>query len=726
MKQIVQNMRSGKMTVAEVPRPALRGPGALVKTRCSLISAGTEKGMMDLAKKSLLGKARQRPDLVKQFLDKVKRDGLRSALTTAFARLDQPLLQGYSSAGEVIAVSEEIEGIVVGDRVACGGGSYASHAGVAYIPRNLLVRIPEGVSYEQACQACVASVAMQAVRVGRLELGERVAVIGLGLIGQMLHQIVRANGCRVLGSDLDPSRQDLARNLGIDEACSGKELATRCAAFTGGRGADAVFITAATPSNEPLEQAVEISRFRGRIVGVGDFGMSITRKPFYERELEFRMSMSYGPGRYDSRYEEKGIDYPPAYVPWTEQRNMESVLDLMAQGKLNVEKLITHRFDISDAEKAYAALGGDVPPEERGMGVVLTYPEEPGAAHRIDLTGAPAAGGKAVDRVGIGMVGAGQYAQSMLLPSFQKMDDVNLIGVGTATGPSSEHTGKKFGFDYCTTEYEELLHDDKIQLVVVATRHDLHPVVTTAALRAGKHVFVEKPLSITEEGLADVLEAQRESGRIMMVGFNRRFAPLTRRAMEHFGAPHGPLTISYRCNAGPMPKDHWSYDPEQGGGRIIGEACHFIDLGCFLAGGMPETIYAQCVRTTGDERAEDHSFTTVRLDNGSLVSVGYLAGGDKSFSKERVEILGNGKVFVIDDFRTGLAVRGGSQETIKMTQDKGQANELRALIDAIKTGGENPIPIESSVATSLASIRAVESLRSGMPIALMGPEPEGE
>jgi len=727
VKQIIQNMRTGQIRIAEVPAPALRGPGALVRTSCSLISAGTERGIVELAQKSLLGKARQRPDLVKQFLNKVKRDGLRSALTTALARLDQPLLQGYSSAGRVVAVSEDLREVTVGSRVACGGGGYASHAGFVYVPRTLLVRLPDAVTDDEGSFACVGAVAMQAVRVARLELGERVVVIGLGLIGQILVQIARANGCRVLGSDPDPDRQSLARQLGADEVCGPASLADRTAALTGGRGADAVFIVAATPSNEPLEQAVEISRLRGRIIGVGDFGMHITRKPFYERELEFRISRSYGPGRYDASYEEKGIDYPPAYVPWTEQRNMAGVIDLIAQGKLNVKPLITHRFDIDQADQAYALLSDAGVAGPKPMGIVLTYPSEEVPEHRLDLNRpAKPTVPRQTDRVRIGMIGAGQYASSVLLPLLKKMEDVELVGVATATGPSAKHAAAKFGFRFCTTDYHQLLGDESIDVVMIATRHDLHPVLTAAALRAGKHVFVEKPLSVDEDGLAEVVSAQRDTGRIVMVGFNRRFAPLTQHALRHIGSPHGPLTISYRCNAGPMPPDHWNYDPKQGGGRILAEACHFIDLVSFLDGSRPVRVFTQSVSPgTGGVVAEDNVFITLGLASGSVASVAYLAGGDKSFSKERVEVFGDGRVFVIEDFRTGLAVRGGSQKTTRMTQDKGQAAELRALVDAVKTGGPSPIPLEDIVATSLASLRAVESLRTGVPIELTG-EPAGE
>jgi predicted dehydrogenase len=722
MKQIIQNMRTGQMTIAEVPAPALRGPGALVQTRCSLISAGTERGLVELAQKSLIGKARQRPDLVKQFMDKVKRDGLRAALATAMERLDRPLLQGYSSAGEVVAVSEDLREVTAGSRVACGGGGYASHAGFVYVPRNLLVNLPDAVSNEEGSFACVGAVAMQGVRIGRLELGERVVVIGLGLIGQVLVQMVRAGGCRVLGCDPDPDRQALARQLGADAVCAPSSLDASCATFTAGRGADAVFIMAATPSNEPLEQAVGISRLRGRIIGVGDFGMHITRKPFYERELEFRMSRSYGPGRYDATYEEGGIDYPPAYVRWTEQRNMASVIDLIAQGKLNVKPLITHRFSIEEADKAYALLSDHPAAGAKPMGILLEYPEREAAANRLDLTAAPepVRAGR-TDRVRVGMIGAGQYASSVLLPLLKKMEDVDLVGVAAATGPSAKHAADKFGFRFCTTDHRELLEDPSINLVMIATRHDLHPVLTAAALRAGKHVFVEKPLSIDEDGLAEVLAAQRESGRIVMVGFNRRFAPLTREAMQHMGVSHGPLIISCRCNAGPLPPDHWNYDPRQGGGRIISEGCHFIDLVCFLDGSRPVSVFAQSIGPgAGGPVPEDNCFITLRLAGGSVASVSYLSVGDKSFSKERVEVFGDGRVYVIEDFRSGLAVRGGASKARKMTQDKGQADELRALVNAIKSGGDSPIPLEESVATSLACIRAVESLRSGMPISLTG------
>ncbi len=725
MKQIVHSLRTGEMIIAEVPAPILRGPGALVRTRYSLISAGTEKEVIELAKKSLVGKARPRPDLVKQFLDKVKRDGLRAAFSAAMARLDQPLLLGYSSAGEVVAVSEELDGVTVGDRVACGGGGYASHAGLVYVSRNLLVKLPDGVSLEDGSFACVGAVAMQAVRVARLELGERVVVTGLGLIGQILVQIARANGCRVLGCDPDPDRQTLARRLGADEACDPNGLPGRCAAFTDGRGADAVIIAAATTSNAPLEQAAEVSRRRGRIVAVGHFPLKIPRKPFYERELEFRMSTAYGPGRYDADYEEKGIDYPHAYVPWTMQRNMASVIDLVDQGKVDVRSLITHRFDVEQAEQAYASLDRDEGGHgARGMGVLLQYPGDAPPVERVELAARPVVARAGTERVGVGLVGAGLYARSALLPLLTKAGDVDLVGVATATGASANHAAGKFGFRFCTTQYEELLKDDSIDLVVVATRHDLHPVVAAAALRAGKHVWVEKPLAIDEEGLANVLEAQREGGGLCAVGFNRRFAPLTRQALEHIGSPHGPLTISYRCNAGAVPRDHWVYDPKQGGGRIIGEACHFIDLACFLDGSRPLSVFAACTGGEGTGVAEDNCYITLRLASGSVASVAYLTEGDKSFSKERIEILGDGRVFVIEDFRTAQAIRGGSRKSFKGAQDKGQAGQIRAVLDAIKHGQGDPLPLADSVASCLASIRAVESIRSGVAIELMGEAPD--
>jgi predicted dehydrogenase/threonine dehydrogenase-like Zn-dependent dehydrogenase len=721
MKQILQNMRTGELTVAEVPAPALRGPGALVQTCCSLISAGTEKGVMDLARKSLLGKAKDRPDLVRQFVAKVKRDGLRAALATAMARLDQPLLQGYSSVGQVLATSGDVAGVGAGDRVACGGGGYASHAGVVYVPRNLLARVPDGVRDEAACFACVGAVAMQAARVGRPELGERVVVIGLGLIGQILQQILRANGCRVLGCDPDGRRRALAESLGLDAGCGPDDVVRRCDTFTAGRGADAVFITAATSDNTPLAQAIEISRRRGRVVGVGDFGMTIPRKPFYERELELRMSMAYGPGRYDADYEERGIDYPHAYVPWTEQRNMAAVVDLIAQGKLDVEALITHRFEIDQAERAYAALGDDVPPDQRGMGVILTYPAEQAPSRRLDLTPGPVEGRGVGDRVRIGVVGAGQYASGVLLPLLAKMEGVELVGLAAATGPSAEHAGRKFGVGFCTTDYGELLSDASIDLIVVATRHDLHPVIAVEALRAGKHVFVEKPLAITEDGLADVLTAQRQSGRMVMVGFNRRFAPLTRRALEHIGSSHGPLTITYRCNAGMLPTDHWLYDPEQGGGRIIGEACHFVDLAIFLDGSLPTRIYAESTGGVAGERlAEDTCVITLRLASGSVAQVVYAAGGDASFSKERIEVLGDGRVFVIEDFRTAQAVRNGVQRTIKLRQDKGQRPMLEATLHAVRQGQPSPIPLDQSLATTLTTLRATQTQSTATPLPLFG------
>ncbi len=731
MKQIMQNMRTGQMTIAEVPAPTIRGPGALIQTHRSLISAGTERMTVELAQKSLLGKARERPDLVKQFLNKVKRDGLRSAFATAMARLDQPILQGYSSAGTIVGVAPDVREVSVGERVACGGGGYASHAGLVYVPRNLMIPLPDSVSDEEAAFACVGAVAMQAVRVAQLELGERVVVIGMGLIGQILLQIAKANGCHVLGCDPDTVRADLARHLGADEVAAPNTLIERNAAFTNQRGADAVFITASTPSNAPLEQAVEASRFRGRVIGVGVFGTLIPRKAFYDRELTFKWSRAYGPGRYDPQYEEHGVDYPYAYVPWTEQRNMAAVIDLIAQRKVSVGPLITHRFSIDEADKAYALVAGQqadvIPP----MGIILEYPEET-PTHRIDLPVAPAPAASAnhprpakrLDRVRVGLIGAGQYASAVLLPLLKKMPDVELAGVATATGASAKHAAEKFGFRFCTTNCHELFGDTSVDLVVIATRHDMHPTLASAALRAGKCVFVEKPLSVTEEGLGEVLAAQRETGGFLAVGFNRRFAPLVREAIRHIGKPHGAITLSYRCNAGSLPRDHWTYHPQQGGGRIIAEACHFIDLVSFVDGSRPLSIFAQSIASgPAGTVAEDHCFITMRLASGSVANVAYLSGGDKSFSKERIEVFGDNRVFVIDDFRTAQAVHNGKTTNLKMPQDKGQADELRAVIDAIKSGSGSPTPIDEIIPTSLAAIRATESLRAGIPLDVMPPEP---
>lgn len=713
MKQVLQHVRSGKLELAEVPAPYAKSGGVVVRNAASLISAGTERMMIDFAGKSMIGKARERPDLVKQVLDKVKKEGLVPTIETVMTRLDQPMPLGYSCAGVVEHVGRGAEEFRVEDRVACAGAGYASHAHAVFVPKNLTVPIPDNVSFEDASYVTLGAIALQGVRIAEVQLGERIAVIGLGLLGQLTVQILKASGCQVIGIDLDPSKIALARELGADVAVSRSEdVEGAVAAFTSAVGVDSVIITAATDSNDPIELAGDICRDRGIVSMVGAVKMDIPRKVYYEKELQLRLSRSYGPGRYDPQYEEKGYDYPISYVRWTERRNMEEFLRLVSSGQVTPARLTTHRFEINDAEKAYEIVTGE--DKQPFMGVVLTYDGDSKAApvRRIELKPrAPVAG-----KVGVGFIGAGNFAKGILLPRFKSASDATLVGVSTATGMNAKATGEKYGFQYCTTDTPQLLADDSVDAVVIATRHGSHAKFAADALRAGKAVFVEKPLAIDEAGLQRVLEAQQESGQLLTVGFNRRFSPLVAE-MKQFFAAGQPLAVQYRVNAGPIPADTWIHDPEDGGGRIIGEVCHFIDLVQFLTGDQLVEVFAHSL---GGSTAElrDTVTVTLRYRNGSIASINYFSTGDKSFPKEMVEVFGSGGIAVLDDFRRLTLTRNGSKKNIKrVSQEKGFDQEVAAFLTAVK-GGAAPIPLESLVSTTRATFAIEESLRTGRAIVL--------
>ena len=711
MKQVIQDYRHGKLHIDEVPVPLLKDRGVIVRTRCSVVSAGTERAVFEFASQGLVGKARSRPDLVKQVIRKVKSDGLVAAYKASMSRLDVPRALGYSSAGEIIELGASVTGFKVGDRVACAGGGYASHAEIVYVPRNLMVKIPEGVSDVDAAFATIGAIALQGVRVADLRLGERVVVIGLGLLGLLAVQIIKAAGCMVLGTDLNEDRVKLSLDLGADSAVTTDPdtLKEAVMAFTLGRGADAVIVTAATRSNAPTELAGEISRLKGRVVAVGDVGMNIPRRIYYPKELEYRVSMSYGPGRYDPNYEEKGIDYPYAYVPFTEQRNMETFLQLVKEGKVTPGRLITHRFSILEAEKAYEMIKTEG--SGKYLGVVFTYPDETPVSRRVDLkTGERRTSTEATVR--LGMIGAGNYAKLMLLPHLSKMKDVELCGVCTSTGMSGKHVARKYGFRFCTTDSEEIFKSKDINAVVIATRHNLHAELAMRALASGKHVFVEKPLATNEEELARMVEAVRSSDKLIMVGFNRRFAPLVVEAKKVFAGHAGPLSMIYRVNAGAIPSDHWTQDPEEGGGRVIGEVCHFVDLLQFLCGSKPESVYALAAGNGDSGLPEDNLSITIRFEDGSIGTTAYFSTGDKAIPKEYIEIYGEGKTFIIEDFRRARFASGGDVRVIRgKGQDKGQRGELLAFAEAILGKRPAPIPFEELVYTTLTTFRILDSIR---------------
>jgi predicted dehydrogenase len=723
MKQVLQDARTGEISVTEVPVPQLLPGCVLVQIGASLVSAGTERAASEFAGKNLLQKARARPDLVREVISKIRRDGLISAVQTARSRLDQPLALGYSSAGTVIAVGAGVTDIRVGDHVACAGAGHAVHAEVACVPRLLVAKLPEGkaVSFEEAAFATVGAVALHGIRTADVRLGDVVAVIGLGLLGQLSVLLLKVAGCRVLGMDINPQRAELAARLGADATTSvPSDLRDLCFQHSTGAGVDAVLITAETSSSAPVNLAGEIARDRGTVVAVGTVGMEIERKIYYGKELDFRISRSYGPGRYDTAYEQKGRDYPIGYVRWTETRNMEAFLGFLADRKLDVQALITHRFPVERARSAYELIAGRTP--EPFLGVVITYSGDNSPAPKVVMAEPARPLSTTSSGLAIGLLGAGSFATSTLLPALRAIDGMTLVGVCSATGVHARHAAGKFGFQYCTTDENEILRNDKISTVVVATRHHLHARQVLAALQHGKNVFCEKPLCINEEELRDIVRSYAEDGEcppVLMVGFNRRFAPMAQRVKAFFAGIAEPLALNYRVNAGYIAPDHWVNDPEVGGGRIVGEVCHFVDLLTYLAGSLPVEVYARSLANCG-QYSDDNVLVSLRFANGSEGAITYVASGDKSFSKERVEVFGGGATALIEDFRRLELVRHGRRLIVRARwrQDKGHRGEWEAFGRTVRSGQAAPIPFEQIVAATLATLRIRDSLALGqaMPV----------
>jgi polar amino acid transport system substrate-binding protein len=697
MKQVLQNRKTGRPFVGEVPVPSLQRGRVLVRTVASLISAGTERAAVELVSKGLVQEARERPDLVKAVVAKVKSEGLLNTFAAVRDKMAASQAMGYSAAGIVTAVAEDVSEFQVGDRVACAGVGFASHAEVLSVPKNLCVHLPEQMSFEEGAYGTLGAIALQGVRLAEPTLGESVVVIGLGLVGQLTVQLLKANGCRVFGLDLDPARVALAIELGADRAVvSGDATEKEITAWTRGRGADAVLITAATESNHLIELAAKISRLKGRVIVVGMTGLDIPRAPFFSRELKLIISMSYGPGRYDPDYEEKGHDYPLAYVRWTENRNIESFLELIAGKRVNVDRLTTHRFRIEEAERAYQLISGDS--TEPYLGVLLNYDPAAEIKTRISLNGTPKPR-QHEKSVVVGVVGAGSYVPTMLLPHF-KTEGVEFRSIATASGVSAHDVGKRFGFKDAVSSAAEVLDDPDINLVVIGTRHDVHAQLAREALERNKNVFVEKPLALNDAELDEVIEAAEKSSGFLMVGFNRRFSPSAQQAKDCFAKRELPLSILYRVNAPHLPKEHWLQDPVQGGGRIVGEVCHFIDLMQFLTGARPVSVFAESVSAKSPKITDaDSVFITLRFADGSNAAIAYLSEGDKSLAKERVEIFGGGKTFLIEDFRSGK------------TQDKGQQAQIKNVCAAVLKGDRAPIGLDEIAATTRTTFRILDSLR---------------
>ena len=746
MKQLLQSYKTGELWLAEVPAPQCAPGGVLIRTRFSVISAGTEKMLMELARKSLLAKARARPDLVRRVVAKARVEGVGPALRKAFAKLDEPVSLGYSASGDVVEAGAEAGGFRPGDRVAVAGGGYATHAEFNFVPRNLCVRVPEGVSHADAAFSTLGAVAVQGVRQAAPLLGERIVVIGLGLLGLLTVQVLKANGCAVLGIDLDKNRADLAKRLGAD-AATASDVDAASEAFTSGRGADAVIIAAAAPDNGPIETAARVSRQKGRVVAVGLVGLNVPRDAFFRKELDLRLSMSYGPGRYDPAYEEGGVDYPLPYVRFTEQRNMESFLYLVEQGKVTPQALVTHVVSFENALDAYVALnkadaGADVGRRDRDagakpLGVLLEYPADAPLARSVPLDATrnrrraarpdpsrpKTRAGRGPRRVSVGFVGAGAFARSVLLPEIRRRRDVRLAGVCTATGRSAQQAAERFGFALATTDPARVLDDPDTDAVFVATRHDSHAALAVAALRAGKHVFVEKPLCIREEDVGEVeaaLAEARQAGRdpFLMVGFNRRFSPHGQALRAEFGGRGStPLVVNYRVNAGAAPDHSWVQDPAVGGGRIVGEACHFVDFCGAVIGSEPVAVTATAV--SGDRAgavAPDSVVLAVEYACGSLASIQYLAGGHRGLPKERCEVFGGGRAALLDDFRALRFFGGGRGARGK--QDKGFAAELEAFFARCAHGGPWPISWKSIGDTHRVCFAAVRGAKTGERVVL--------
>jgi len=745
MKQIIQNYRTGKLELAEVPIPICSSNKILVKNIASLISLGTERSIIELGKKSLLGKAKQRPDLVKRFIDKAKNEGFVKTFKEALGRLDNPTALGYSSAGIVVEVGENVQELSSGDRVACIGAGYASHAEYITIPPKLCCKVPDNVSLEEASCGMLGIVALHGIRCANLSFGSTVVVIGLGLLGLLSVQLLKAYGCQVFGLDIDPHKAALAEKLGVDYAFDTEvELKRNIERATSSYGADAIFITAATKSADPVNIAVEISKFRGKIVLIGVADIHPQRNEMWHKEVEIIVSKAGGPGTFDPFYENKDIDYPIGYIRWTENRNLQEFMRLLSEGKVDVRSLITHRFNIEQAETVYK----DMLDKKGGpyIGVILQYPEESLKANGYKLvnrkiylkTNKRITNNIAHSTPCVGVVGAGVFGKALLLPALKGVRGVRLKALVTSSSANVYHTGKKYGFETCTTDYHEVLNDDEINAILILTPHSLHAKMVCEALKSGKHVFVEKPLCINEKQLNQIIKIYSEiftplnsmtiqPGRnpksempLLMVGYNRRFSPHARKISEYFSNRHDPMVINYRVNAGFVPPDHWVHDEEEGGGRIIGEICHFVDLMQLMTASNPVRVFGE--RISGNNQTainNDNLIINMKFADGSVGNVVYSASGDKSFSRERIEIFCEGKTVISTDFRETSFNVAGKKKTFKtFNQNMGYQEELKHFFDVIK-GEAEPKLSHDEIFHSTATVFGIhESLATGQPVSI--------
>ncbi len=709
MKQLIQNFKTGELYVDELPVPALTEGFVLVANRFSLISAGTERTTVSTAQASLIGKAKKRPDLVKQVLQNYKKEGFKATMEKVKTKLDSLKALGYSSAGVVLASMDDSQKFQPGDMVACAGLGYASHAEVIMVPQNLVAKIPEGVDFQDASYTTLGAIALQGVRQADPKLGDNVCVIGLGLLGQISAQILRANGCNVFGIDVSPEMVKLANDTNSAFAILRNDPNVMAAAenFTNGYGFDSVVITAAGQTNDPIELSGQILRKKGSVIVVGAVKMDVPRDPdFYRKELELKLSCSYGPGRYDVKYEEEGVDYPYGYVRWTEQRNMEAFLKLIADKTVNIKTLTTHEFDIEGAVKAYDLVLGKA--KEPFVGILLKYPVIDAVKREVVSISK-----LKLEKINMGFIGAGSFAQSYLIPNSKKLGSLDTVV--TRNGMNSKNVAQKFGFANTSTDPDSIMNNKDINTVFIATQHDTHAKYSMDCLKNKKAVFVEKPLAMNIEELQEVMKVYDNSETpALMVGFNRRFADISVQAKEAFKNVGEPLVMNFRVNAGFIPKDHWT-QTKAGGGRIVGEICHFIDLMQFFADSDPVKVFAECIDTTSEKiKNDDNIAITVKFSNGSVGNLVYTANGDKGLPKERFEIFGGESVFVIDDFNSGGAYRDSREKKIK-TAGKGHNQEVIAFMGALERGEAVPISFRSICLTTLTTFKIQESLVTGLP-----------
>lgn len=701
MKQIIQDLKKGSTILEEVPAPLIRRGHVLIKTHRSLVSLGTEKMLVEFGKGNLISKARQQPEKVKQVIDKIKTEGLMPTLEAVFNKLDEPLPLGYCNAGEVIAVGDDVYEFKVGDRVASNG----HHAEVVCIPKNLVAKIPDNVSYDEAAFTVIGAIGLQGIRLVNPTFGETIVVVGLGLIGLITAELLIANGCKVIGFDFDEKKVKLAHEKGVLAFNASKEnTVATVEALTSNTGCDAVIITASTKSNDVISQSAQMSRKRGRIVLVGVIGLDIQRSDFYKKELSFQVSCSYGPGRYDEDYEQKGIDYPLPYVRWTQKRNFEAILHAVSTGKLNVKPLISEVIELENYLQIYNDMNGG------SIASVLKYPVKDGN-HFSSVVEVSVAASKPANGV-IGIIGAGNFTKMTVMPAM-KNSGAYFKYISSAGGLTARSLSNKYKIAFSTTDYKEILNDAEVDTVIITTRHNLHATMVADSLKAGKHVFVEKPLALNTAQLNDIITVQQQHPTLSLnVGFNRRFSPHAQKAKSLLGTSNAAMNMIATMNAGFIPPDIWVQDMKVGGGRIIGEACHFIDLMQFLCGSKVAEVCMSALGSNPEENT-DNAIITLKFENGSQGVINYFSNGSKSYPKERIEVYSQGRTLVIDNFRKteGYGFKGFS--SLKTRIDKGHKKQFELLVSGVRNQNAQLIPINDLINTTAATFAAIESLKKG-------------